>query len=441
MSQLSLKKLLDWKVHLLVIIVSLIAEQIGILKIPIGIGTLVLLPLLFAFVFALLLNPNVIPAMSAVISKDRAKFASYAVILSVMPFIAKFGVGIGPKINDVIAAGPALILQELGNVATMLVALPVAVLIFGMGREAVGATHSIAREPNIALIADKYGLKSAEGIGVMGVYVMGTLFGAIYFSLMAGVIASMEIMDVRALAMACGIGSGSMMSACSAGLVETVPEQKDTIIAFAGTSNLLTNATGLFVSVFIALPLTEFFYKQFRKLKKAPTNEVVTSDQMVAEITELNGEEEEQTHISIAQSAVLLVVICIVLLITNWVGKGVSPLEGLVGMMILFACCISGTVIRKLLPQNVPIPAIAWTSIIAILISLPVCPFSDYVLEQTGKLGVLQLITPVLAYAGFAIAQMEVDLFKKSGVKIAVIALLAFTGTFLGSAFIAQSLL
>jgi len=88
------KHLFDWKLHLLVIVVSLIAERIGIIKIPIGIGTLVLLPLLYAFIFAILLNPNVIPSMKAVISKDRAKFASYAVLLSIMPFIAKFGVAL-----------------------------------------------------------------------------------------------------------------------------------------------------------------------------------------------------------------------------------------------------------------------------------------------------------------------------------------------------------
>ncbi|WP_227685711.1 hypothetical protein [Psychrobacter sp. NZS113] len=56
-------------------------------------------------------------------------------------------------------------------------------------------------------------------------------------------------------------------------------------------------------------------------------------------------------------------------------------------------------------------------------------------------MGVLQLLTPVLAYAGFAISQMEVDLFKKSGFKIAVVAILTFTGTFIGSAMIAQVML
>ena len=425
------KHLFDWKLHLLVIIASLLAEWIGIIKIPIGIGTLVLLPLLSAFIFTILLNPNVIPSMKAVISRDRAKFASYAVLLSIMPFIAKFGVGVGPKVEEIIAAGPALLLQELGNIATALIALPVAVLVFGMGREAIGATHSIAREPNIALIADKYGLQSPEGIGVMGVYVMGTLFGAIYFSLMAGIIASMDIMDIRALAMACGIGSGSMMGACSAALAETVPAQAETITAFAATSNLLTYATGLFVSLFVALPFTEFLYKVTSKFKK--------NNNTNATQTDFGAKIPEQSILSVWQSLSLLAVICIVLLLSNWIGQGVNPISALPAMLILFACCIVGVLLKEIIPVNVP--AIAWISIVAILISLPQFPMSEYVLVETDKLGVLQLITPVLAYAGFAISQMEVNLFKKSGFKIAVVALLTFTGTFLGSAIVAQIML
>lgn len=426
------KHLLDWKLHLLVIAVSLLAEWIGIIKIPIGIGILVLLPLLYAFIFAILLNPNVVPSMKAVITKQRAKFASYAILLSIMPFIAKFGVGVGPNIEEIIAAGPALLLQELGNVATVLIALPVAVLVFGMGREAIGATHSVAREPNVALIADKYGLQSPEGIGVMGVYVMGTLFGAIYFSLMAGIIASMDIMDVRALAMACGIGSGSMMGACSAALAETVPAQAETITAFAATSNLLTYATGLFVSLFVALPFTEFLYKVVSKFKK-PQQTVTTTE------TNLDAVMEEPASLSIMQSFILLAVICLILLLSNWVGQGVNPLAALPAMLILFACCVIGMLLKRFIPVNVP--AIAWISIVAILISLPQFPFNAYVLEETAKLGVLQLLTPVLAYAGFAISQMEVDLFKKSGFKIAIVAVLTFTGTFIGSAMIAQAML
>ena len=162
--------------------------------------------------------------------------------------------------EKIIAAGPALILQELGNLGTILLAFPVAVLLLGMGREAVGATFSVAREPNIAIIADKYGLKSAEGAGVMGVYVIGTLFGTFIFAILASLLATSGWFSIEALAMACGIGSGSMMAACSGPLSHAVPAMEEQILALAGASNVLTYATGLYLCIFVALPVTEKLY-------------------------------------------------------------------------------------------------------------------------------------------------------------------------------------
>ena len=78
-------------------------------------------------------------------------------------------------IGEILNAKLALIFQEIGHFAgTILLGLPLAVML-GMGREAVGATYSVAREPNIAIVADKYGLDSPEGRGVMAMYVCGTL--------------------------------------------------------------------------------------------------------------------------------------------------------------------------------------------------------------------------------------------------------------------------
>ncbi|CAM5196116.1 hypothetical protein OURE66S_00636 [Oligella ureolytica] len=68
-------------------------------------------------------------------------------------------------------------------------------------------------------------------------------------------------------------------------------------------------------------------------------------------------------------------------------------------------------------------------------------PMDDYVIEATNKLGLLPMLTPSLAYAGFAISQSEVRLFKRSGFKIAIVAILVFTGTYLGSVIIADALL
>lgn len=272
---MDLKSLLNWRLHLVVIVLSLLAEWIGILRIPLGPGTLLLLPLLYAFALGVVLNPHLFAASEKLVPKRVSAAAGPVILIAILPFIAKFGSTIGPAVEQIIAAGPALILQELGNLGTMLIALPFAVLVLKMGREAVGATYSIAREPNIAIISDRYGLRSAEGIGIMGVYVVGTMFGTLFFALMASYIASLDIFDIRALAMACGVGSGSMVAACSAALAEAVPASRDELLAFAGASNLLTYATGLYVSLFIALPVTEWLYKRLAPLRQEARHENV----------------------------------------------------------------------------------------------------------------------------------------------------------------------
>lgn len=251
----------DWRLHLSVLVITAIAEAIGVIAVPIGIGTILLLPLLYAFVMGLVLNPNVVRKAGGWLGQREVRAASPLIVIAIMPFIAKFGTIIGPSMEKIIAAGPALILQELGNLGTIVLAFPIAVLVLGMGREAIGASFSVAREPNIAIIADKYGLKSAEGAGVMGVYVIGTLFGTFIFAILASLLATSGLFSIEALAMACGIGSGSMMAACSGALAHAVPEMEEQILALAGASNVLTYATGMYLCIFVALPLTEKLYQ------------------------------------------------------------------------------------------------------------------------------------------------------------------------------------
>ena len=67
--------------------------------------------------------------------------------------------------------------------------------------------------------------------------------------------------------MATGIGSGSMTAASLGPLVAMYPEQADLITAYSGASNLLTSVTGLYMSIFIGLPLTEKYYQLVSKFK------------------------------------------------------------------------------------------------------------------------------------------------------------------------------
>lgn len=249
---------------LVVLVICIISEFIGINKFAVGPGTVTLLPMLYAVIFGMLVTPGllgkVIPPLKKIVNDDVIEFAGMMVMISLLPLGVKYGTLVGPNIMKIIAAGPALLLQELGNVATIFVALPIALLL-GMKREAIGATVSICREPTLGIIGEKYGINSPEGTGVLGTYMMGTVFGTIFFGLL-GSFSLGTGLHPYALAMASGMGSGSMMTAASSSLAAAVPaEMADTVLAYAATSNMLTGVTGLYVVIFISIPLVNKMYK------------------------------------------------------------------------------------------------------------------------------------------------------------------------------------
>ena len=184
--------------------------------------------------------------------------------------MARYGTLVGPSFWKVVESGPALILQEFGNIGTVFFGVPIAVLL-GLKREAVGAAFSNAREPNIAIIGEKYGLDTPEGRGVMGVYVTGTVFGAIFCSLLSSFVAStMPFFSPQALAMATGTGSAGMMTAALAPLVEMYPDIKDELTALAAASNMFSGLDGVYMCVFMSLPLANWLVRKMG-VKDAPS--------------------------------------------------------------------------------------------------------------------------------------------------------------------------
>lgn len=83
-----LSTLLDWRLHALVIVVSLLSEFIGIQQIPMGPGSLLLLPLFYAFILGVLLNPNVTRTAAKVFPSRISDAAGPLILLSIMPFMA-----------------------------------------------------------------------------------------------------------------------------------------------------------------------------------------------------------------------------------------------------------------------------------------------------------------------------------------------------------------
>ena len=131
----------------------------------------------------------------------------------------------------------------------------------------------------------------------------------------------------------------------------------------------------------------------------------------------------------IKDTLIVLFIVGAMSLVANAIGTKYTIVEAIPGLLFLIFLAIAGVVLAKYLPGR--IPAVAYIVTLGCILTYPTMPGSDVINEAVKKVGFLQLCTPILAYAGIA----------KSGWRIVVVACVVFTGTYIGSAIIAQTIL
>lgn len=158
-----------------------------------------------------------------------------------------------------------------------------------------------------------------------------------------------------------------------------------------------------------------------------------TVDQFDAEaLKELRPENQ------LGKTTLVLAAVCIAAWFSNIV-NGSPLLDALPGMLILYVMVIIGLVIGRLCPFY--LPSVAWVSLISIIATLPLFPGNGWIITSLAEVDFLAVVTPVLAYAGLALTGREFAMFKQTGWKLVIVALLVFTGTFIGSAVVAHIML
>ena len=121
--------------------------------------------------------------------------------------------------------------------------------------------------------------------------------------------------------------------------------------------------------------------------------------------------------------------------LANLVGFQVGFMDSLPGILILLAISCTGVVVSKLVPLKLPI--VAYVSIIGLIVASPLCPARQFVIDAAGQINFTAPLTMVGAYAGISIGD-QVKTFAKQGWKMILIGVFVMTGTFIGSALIAQ---
>jgi hypothetical protein len=419
-------------------VIVLLSELIGIVNIPLGIGKIVLLPMLWALLIGATwsLAEKRVPAPLQIGTALQRRSAAI-VQIAVLIFVAKLGLLVGASLPKLATAGSALIFQELGHFfGTMALGLPIALLL-GIKREAVGATFSIGREPNIAIVAEKYGMQSPEGRGVLAEYITGTVLGAIFIAMLASLATSLGIFDPIALAMGAGVGSGSMMAAAAGAIAAMqTPEVAKDVMAFAAASNLMTTIIGLYFALYISLPIAAWAYGKLEPLIGRTTTASTTSDPASIEAADPRAATPQVID---AGHMLVWILVGAIALIGNWITfKTVPNVEVISGMAIIIAVVVAGYALHALTRSKVA--AMVWVSLIGMLLTYPGLPMAATVATLTGNINFIALATPILAFAGLALAK-DMPAFRKLGWRIVVVSLAANAGTFLGATVIAQALL
>nr|WP_300147289.1 DUF3100 domain-containing protein [Propionicimonas sp.] len=417
-----------WVVIGLLIVISAIAQAIGMKTIPLG-GALsiTLLPMIWGLLMAGFASGQPWKKMPI----DLQEAATSIMGVAVLVLCARLSFTIGPNIMAVITAGPALLLQEVGHLfGTLLLALPLAVLL-RMGPAAIGATFSIDREGSFAMVSERYGSDSPQYRGVLSMYVFGSLFGAILVSLIASLTTSLGVFDPRALAMGSGVGSGSMMAAAAAAVVAGHPEMKDQVLALAATSNLITGFLGMYVGVWISLPLADRFYKLLTRNKDAVLpGRVAAADEAAAQ--EARAVLAQPVDVPVWTSALVLLVAGVIVATIS--AKSFS-FTTVITYVILGLLSWLGIWLSKVTKGK--LPGIVTVFTIGAVMTMPFSPIGGWITETAKATDFLTVITVMLTIAGLSIGK-DLPVLRSIGWKIIPVGTVSIIATFVLSTIVAE---
>jgi hypothetical protein len=425
--KISLREL--WPLLLVGTVVAAVAQLIGVFKFNIGMVSMTFYPMVWAILIGLALSVQKIRPMG--FRLQRA--ANVLVATAVLFLVIRLAFNVGPNLKTLIGVGPGLLLQEVGHLlGTIVLALPLAVLL-KMGKSTIGATFSIDREPAFAMVNERYGPDSDQYRGVLAMYIFGALFGALYITILTSVIVSLGWLDPLALAMGAGVGSGSMMAASAASIVAAHPELESQILSVAAVSNLITTIAGVYVGIYVALPLADRFYHFLTRRQKATVAPVRSEAQVKKdkEFIEMVAASSEPVHVNRWIPIAFISLACCV---TASIAKGGFSPSIPLGVLVMVALVVIGLWLAKVTRK---ISAVVWITTMGALLSSPWSPVSEQLVSLVSSVDFMSLVTVVLTCAGLSLGK-DLPLLRRIGWKIVPVGIVAVTASFLLSSLIAE---
>ena len=131
----------------------------------------------------------------------------------------------------------------------------------------------------------------------------------------------------------------------------------------------------------------------------------------------------------------MLFAFSVIVTVGNYVGYHTPIVDTFIGMLIISIITFIGMALERISPGH--IQSIIFISIIGLIVAIPGVPTADFVARYVSQVELTTICTAFLAYVGIAIGK-DWEEFKRIGFKGVIVALIVITGTYLGSACIAN---
>lgn len=140
------------------------------------------------------------------------------------------------------------------------------------------------------------------------------------------------------------------------------------------------------------------------------------------------------------QQTGLLCLVAVIMILTNIVGYQMPLTDSIAGILVLCAIALFGLTVSKFMNRFIKLPSMMYVSLTGLLLACPISPVKDMIIQVTSQVAFMAPATALGAFAGISLGK-DLKNFAKMGWKMVVITLLVMTGTFVGSAFVADLVL
>ena len=158
-------------------------------------------------------------------------------------------------------------------------------------------------------------------------------------------------MHPYAYAMASGVGSASMNAAALAPLMHMFPSMDTQLEAFAGCRNLLSFCFGIYMCIFVSLPIAEMMYDWLSPHILGHNEEISIDDDYAIEEVKHDkyATTDDLTVGKLERWATFLVIFSFIVAVGNFIGFHTSIIDSFIGMLLISLITIIGMALERII--------------------------------------------------------------------------------------------